>query len=101
MKIGLVDVDNHNWTNLALMKISSWHKASVIQSNGQVVLNITTLCIWLSFYFYAGRYSIICGRSGDKLKRPRILTIYKHKGKYTPAEVISRRGRPVNIRSWK
>lgn len=24
-----------------------------------------------------------------KLKRPRILTIYKHKGKYTPAEVIS------------
>lgn len=22
-------------------------------------------------------------------KRPRILTIYKHKGKYTPAEVIS------------
>lgn len=23
-----------------------------------------------------------------KLKRPRILTIYKHKGKYTPAEVI-------------
>lgn len=28
MKIGLVDVDNHNWPNLALMKISSWHKGA-------------------------------------------------------------------------
>jgi hypothetical protein len=28
MKIGLVDVDNHNWPNLALMKISAWHKNS-------------------------------------------------------------------------
>lgn len=27
MKIGLVDVDNHNWPNLALMKISAWHKS--------------------------------------------------------------------------
>ena len=26
MKIGLVDVDGHNWPNLALMKISAWHK---------------------------------------------------------------------------
>lgn len=28
MKIGLVDVDNHNWPNLALMKISAWHKGA-------------------------------------------------------------------------
>lgn len=27
MKIGLVDVDGHNFPNLALMKISGWHKA--------------------------------------------------------------------------
>ena len=27
MKIGLIDVDGHNWPNLALMKISAWHKA--------------------------------------------------------------------------
>ena len=27
MKIGLVDVDNHNWPNMALMKISAWHKS--------------------------------------------------------------------------
>lgn len=26
MKIGLIDVDGHNWPNLALMKISAWHK---------------------------------------------------------------------------
>lgn len=26
MKIGLVDVDGHNFPNLALMKISAWHK---------------------------------------------------------------------------
>lgn len=27
MKIGLVDVDGHNFPNLALMRISSYHKA--------------------------------------------------------------------------
>jgi len=26
MKIGLIDVDGHNFPNLALMKISAWHK---------------------------------------------------------------------------
>ena len=27
MKIGLIDVDGHNFPNLALMKISAYHKA--------------------------------------------------------------------------
>ena len=27
MKIALFDVDGHNYPNLALMKISAWHKA--------------------------------------------------------------------------
>lgn len=27
MKIGLIDVDSHNFPNLALMRISAWHKA--------------------------------------------------------------------------
>ena len=27
MKIGLIDVDSHNFPNLALMKISAYHKA--------------------------------------------------------------------------
>ena len=27
MKIGLIDVDGHNWPNLCLMKLSSYHKA--------------------------------------------------------------------------
>lgn len=27
MVIGLIDVDGHNWPNLALMKLSAWHKA--------------------------------------------------------------------------
>ena len=26
MKIGLIDVDGHNFPNIALMKISAWHK---------------------------------------------------------------------------
>lgn len=26
MKIGLVDVDGHNFPNIALMKIASWHR---------------------------------------------------------------------------
>ena len=25
-KIGLIDVDSHNYPNLPLMKISAWHK---------------------------------------------------------------------------
>ncbi len=28
MKIGIVDVDGHNFPNLALMKLSAWHKAN-------------------------------------------------------------------------
>ena len=28
MEIGLIDVDSHNFPNLALMKISAWHKAN-------------------------------------------------------------------------
>lgn len=28
MKIGLIDVDGHNFPNLAIMKLSAWHKAS-------------------------------------------------------------------------
>ena len=28
MKIGLIDVDGHNYPNLALMKLSAWHKAA-------------------------------------------------------------------------
>ena len=27
IKVGLIDVDGHNWPNLALMKLSAWHKA--------------------------------------------------------------------------
>ena len=27
MKVGLIDVDSHNYPNLALMKISAWHKS--------------------------------------------------------------------------
>ena len=27
MKIGLYDVDSHNFPNLPLMKISAWHKS--------------------------------------------------------------------------
>ena len=27
MKVGLIDVDSHNFPNLALMKISAYHKA--------------------------------------------------------------------------
>ena len=26
MKIGLIDVDSNNYPNLALMKLSAWHK---------------------------------------------------------------------------
>lgn len=27
MRVGLIDVDGHNFPNLCLMKLSSWHKA--------------------------------------------------------------------------
>lgn len=31
MKIGLIDVDGHNFPNLALMRISSYHKATIVE----------------------------------------------------------------------
>lgn len=27
MKVGVIDVDGHNYPNLPLMKLSAWHKA--------------------------------------------------------------------------
>jgi len=27
MRVGLIDIDGHNFPNLALMKLSAWHKA--------------------------------------------------------------------------
>lgn len=27
MKVGLIDVDGHHYPNLALMKLSAWHKS--------------------------------------------------------------------------
>jgi len=27
MRIALIDIDGHNYPNLALMKLSAWHKA--------------------------------------------------------------------------
>jgi len=26
LRVGLIDVDGHNWPNLCLMKISAWHR---------------------------------------------------------------------------
>ena len=40
MKIGLIDVDGHNFPNLALMRISAWHKAQ----GDEVVLNLVESC---------------------------------------------------------
>lgn len=34
MKIGLIDVDGHNFPNLALMRISAFYKRGGILSNG-------------------------------------------------------------------
>ncbi len=41
MKIGLIDVDSHNFPNLALMKLSAWHK-----QNGDDVE------MWNGFFHY-------------------------------------------------
>ena len=34
MKIGLIDVDGHNFPNIPLMKLSAWHKEKAIVLNG-------------------------------------------------------------------
>lgn len=49
MRIGLIDVDGHNFPNLALMRISAYHKAHIIKrmvmkwNGGGRTLFITTL----------------------------------------------------------
>ena len=43
MKIGLIDVDSHNFPNLPLMKISAWHK-----QNGDEVGWYDPLTAWLN-----------------------------------------------------
>lgn len=31
MRIGLIDVDGHNFPNIPLMKLSAWYKAQVVE----------------------------------------------------------------------
>ena len=38
MKIGLIDVDSHNYPNLALMKLSAWNKQLVVNDERQLEL---------------------------------------------------------------
>ena len=45
MNIGLIDVDGHNFPNLALMKLSAWHKLQGDIVGGTPALSITTVCI--------------------------------------------------------
>jgi hypothetical protein len=75
LKIGLVDVDSHNFPNLPLMKISSWHK-----SNGDTVEFVNPLMqydkVYMSKVFTESKepdYIIKCndiirGGSGYDLK---------------------------------
>ena len=44
MKIGLIDVDGHNFPNLPLMKLSAYHKSIVL--NG---MNLCLAIIWIKF----------------------------------------------------
>ena len=45
-RIGLVDVNGHNgFPNLALMRISAWHKARVIRSSGGTGCCLMTVSI--------------------------------------------------------
>lgn len=41
MKIGLIDVDGHNFPNLPLMKISAWHKALTAYNAGSYTGTVT------------------------------------------------------------
>ena len=56
MRVGLIDVDSHNFPNLALMKISAYHKAQ-----GDEV----EWCIPLKHYdvVYTARYSVMNTRT--------------------------------------
>ena len=40
MTIGLIDVDGHNFPNLALMKLSAWHKAQGTGRHGGMVVGM-------------------------------------------------------------
>ena len=48
MNIGLLAVDS-NYPNLALMKISSYHKAGVTRLGGIILSIIMIKCIWLKY----------------------------------------------------
>lgn len=43
MRIGLIDVDGHNHPNLALMKLSAWHKSREIPWSGGGDFQSTTV----------------------------------------------------------
>ena len=55
MKIGLVDVDGHNFPNIALMKIASWHR-----QQGDTLANRAWLFKSMDFMDYEPRKGFKC-----------------------------------------
>lgn len=49
MRIGLIDVDSHNFPNLPLMKLSAWHKSqgdsAQIKKHFDTVINAMTILL--------------------------------------------------------
>ena len=49
MNIGLIDVDSHGFPNLALMKLSAWHKLQGDTVEWYNPLTIMIKFIWLKY----------------------------------------------------
>lgn len=46
MKIGLIDVDGHNFPNIPLMKLSAWHRQHADQQHRDMARWVNNRFIW-------------------------------------------------------
>ena len=97
MKIGLIDVDGHNYPNLPLMKISAWHKARgdhvewyqpLFSGHMDIVYMSKVFSFTPDYEHYVDADKIVKGGSGYCISLKDGKETYdKSKDHYLPAEI--------------
>lgn len=97
MKIGLIDVDGHNYPNLPLMKLSAWHKKNgdnvewyspLLSGHKDIVYCSKVFSFTPDFDFYIDADQVIKGGSGYCIKTEDGREVYQTElDKQLPAEI--------------
>ena len=68
MKIGLISVDSHNSPNLALMKLSAWHKAKGNDVEWYNIFNQYDMVYMSKVFSYTQDYGMVINNANEIIR---------------------------------